>query len=268
MFFFMPRLRVRSHVTFSGNNVMAQTAPPPGAFNGVVRPDMFKQTQNGAEHAPLLPPLDLEPSAFPYSALNTSDDYDEEMMSFAVSFTCMGTTRHIFQSKHKDFTRALLTTEQLFPQLKRVTMRKSRDVDCTSEKTPLLDLEKDTDSKPASSDYVTLDLHTGDISTNLEEKKLMDLKESLDACHDRASKLKQMQMSLDMTGEDGDVMSVEGEAGSLAMENWKRMMGFNEDFGKTKMLEDTKRRLGEARKNFSASMDKLSEELGLLKNFD
>jgi len=43
------------------------------------------------------------------------------------------------------------------------------------------------------------------------------------------------------------------------MEDWKRLMESEEDVEKRK-------RLGEAKKDFSASMDKLSEELVALRN--
>lgn len=122
-------------------------------------------------------------------------------------------------------------------------------------------LKKDADSQEANVDYVTLDLHTGDISTNLDEKRFMDLKERVDACKDRAAKLKEIQYSLDMNGEKSDTMSVEGEVGTQEMEDWMRMMEPDDDREKKKMFEDTKRRLGEAKKIFSVSMDKLSEEL-------
>jgi len=69
-------------------------------------------------------------------------------------------------------------------------MEKSRDTDCADEKTPLLDLEKGTDRQDIQSDYAPLDLRNVEISTNFDEKKFIGLKERLDTCKDRATKLR------------------------------------------------------------------------------
>ena len=61
-----------------------------------------------------------------------------------------------------------------------------------------------------NSDLVTLDL---------DEKKFLGLKERLDACKDHAMKLHKIQLLLDMTGEKGDVVSMERELGLHEMKD-------------------------------------------------
>jgi hypothetical protein len=278
-----PRFRVRNNVALSNNDVYSSRPCYPGqvalASPSVSLPDNIKggdKSRRPIMTFPLRPgmfnrliirrisqssshrALDLDPSP-------ASDANFQEYGSFSVTFTCMGGKYRIFQSNN--LARVFSATTPFLPPVDKVTLRKSLVEDNDDENISLLDLKLGGNAEK-NADFVTLDFQTGAVSTSLDEKKSLDLKERLDACNDRAVKLQEIQSSLNMAWEEGDVMIMKGELGPDEIEDWKRLIESDEDHLREEKFEDISKRLGEAKENFAASMDKLSEELAMLKMID
>ena len=225
-----PSFRLRNTFTLSNNDVYSSrpcyppgvspsSIPVPDNMNGgdkfhrsivtfPLRPSWFNR----------LPLLDLGPKNLELHATVSENNLADGPL-FHATLICKRGEDHLVI--WNDLARVLSQVTLLH----KVTLRKNLSKNPSDEKTSLLDLDSKGDAKnePATFDFVTLDLRSGEISTNLDEKRFMDLKGRLDACNGRAMKLQEIQSTLGMTWETGDAIVLEGGYGLRELEDWKAM---------------------------------------------